>query len=378
VTYPKLSWDCGPAYDFFASLNVLHEPESVGLRPAWAAGVRSRFPEKWRSTLDDIRLTSSVPVLWLSEFDEPKTAAAVLRQLAHVPPAERLWTLTFKGMADNEFSDILLKISEQGRWTEQDLQAMKTLINSKGKLNWWHKHKKEIPRLFEVWAKPEAFGDRLLPALQSYYDVFFKEEEARLEPALKQALQEAQTLAETLDAPALLEKLTRGIRLTQLPEVEELLLIPSFWFTPLIVSVDMTATRHAFMFAGRPADMSLVPGEVVPDALFTALKALADPTRLRILHYLSHDSLTPTELDTRLRLRPPTVVHHLQALRLAGLIQINLTDWEARSYQTRPEAIAQTWASLEKFLGHTIPLPSNPLPASTEAFHSATDLPLKL
>ena len=70
--------------------------------------------------------------------------------------------------------------------------------------------------------------------------------------------------------------------------------------------------------------MSLVPGELVPDALYQPLKALADPTRLRILRYLSDEPLTPAALARRLRLRSPTVIHHLDALRLARLVILTL------------------------------------------------------
>ena len=39
----QLSWKHGTAYDLFISLHVLHEPEHFVIRPAWAAGVRSRL-----------------------------------------------------------------------------------------------------------------------------------------------------------------------------------------------------------------------------------------------------------------------------------------------------------------------------------------------
>ncbi|NJN55024.1 MAG: ArsR family transcriptional regulator, partial [Anaerolineae bacterium] len=45
----------------------------------------------------------------------------------------------------------------------------------------------------------------------------------------------------------------------------------------------------------------------------------------RILKYLSEEPLTPAELARRLRLRPPTVIHHLDALRLARLVHVTLS-----------------------------------------------------
>lgn len=97
--------------------------------------------------------------------------------------------------------------------------------------------------------------------------------------------------------------------------------------------------------------MSLVPGEVVPDALHLSLKALADPTRLRILRYLIAQPLTPAQLSRRLRLRVPTVVHHLHALRLAGLIHVTLEAGGERRYAARPGAVAANYEALATFLG---------------------------
>ena len=107
-----------------------------------------------------------------------------------------------------------------------------------------------------------------------------------------------------------------------------------------------------FVFGARPPEASLVPGEMVPDALLRALKALSDPTRLRILHYLAQEPLTPAHLARRLRLRAPTVTHHLKTLRLAGLVQFSVGEGkEARQYATRSEALEGTCDALKSFLG---------------------------
>ena len=109
--------------------------------------------------------------------------------------------------------------------------------------------------------------------------------------------------------------------------------------------------RDIRLFGARPHDASLVPGELVPDALVRTLKALSDPTRLRILHYLSGEPLSPSQLARRLRLRTPTVIHHLKTLRLAGLVQVNMdSKKESRRYATRPEAVQAACDTLEHFL----------------------------
>ena len=39
----EITWDLGTAYDFFISLEVLHEPSKYGIRGVWAA-ILSKYP----------------------------------------------------------------------------------------------------------------------------------------------------------------------------------------------------------------------------------------------------------------------------------------------------------------------------------------------
>jgi DNA-binding transcriptional ArsR family regulator len=108
--------------------------------------------------------------------------------------------------------------------------------------------------------------------------------------------------------------------------------------------------KGLFIYGGRSADASIVPGEAVPDALYLALKALADPTRLRILHYLEQEPQTPSELARTLRLRPPTVIHHLNSLRLAGLVYVTFGHGDKR-YAARTSRVAEMYLQLRRYLG---------------------------
>jgi DNA-binding transcriptional ArsR family regulator len=211
------------------------------------------------------------------------------------------------------------------------------------------------------WSRPDEFGERYLAALQSYQQVFFAEEERRICPALQEAQARAQQLAigqaagqpgaaGPLALPALVEELSQGVRFAALSELAELVLAPSYWSTPLVVYGRASEQRMVLLYGARPADVSLVPGEAVPDAMLRALKALADPTRLRILRYLAAKPHTPAQLARRLRLRAPTVIHHLNALRLAGLVYLTVETEGERHYAARLEAAAATFAHLQAFL----------------------------
>jgi DNA-binding transcriptional ArsR family regulator len=81
-----------------------------------------------------------------------------------------------------------------------------------------------------------------------------------------------------------------------------------------------------------------------------ALKALGDPTRLRILRYLMAEPLSPAQLARRLRLRAPTVIHHLDRLRMAELVHLTLEIGGERRYAARPDAVTSILSVLEEFL----------------------------
>jgi ArsR family transcriptional regulator len=70
------------------------------------------------------------------------------------------------------------------------------------------------------------------------------------------------------------------------------------------------------------------------DPLSLALRAVADPTRRRILRLLrpeagrkaagrgaSYDGWTASEVEQRIRLAQPTISHHMKILKNAGLVE---------------------------------------------------------
>lgn len=349
---PKLSWDFGTGYDMFISLGVLHEPDNFGLRGAWAAGVRSRLPQPEREIVQRLVAAAPWPLHWVYSLPEPKDGATVLRWLAKIPVAERLSVFTISRFLSEDAQDLLANVSARGAWDEQDLKQLQTSIKNAGRLKKTKlSTKKRLSQMLNVWAEPMAFGEGILQALRTYHDVFFAEEEQRIAPFLETAVSHAKNLAPTLNLPDLLEELSQGLRLSERIEMKELILAPSFWATPLMLFIPVTADKEIFFFGARPASASLVPGDVVPDALFQALKAMADPTRLRILRYLATEPLTPAELSRRLRLRAPTVIHHLHALRLARLVHLELNeDASSKKYAARREAVTAAFQMLESFL----------------------------
>jgi DNA-binding transcriptional ArsR family regulator len=346
----QISWDLSTAYDFFMSLRILHEPNEWQLRGAWAAGVRSRLSAENRDFLKETYPLVLLPASFIYQLDAPKNGRTLLDALTLLPPEQRLATLMGESQdqqsaMDPELAAILDRVSAEKAFDEADIDAAYQHLRR------YSFNKKKTQTLLHWWVNSREFGERILPALEEYYDVFFAEEEARIAPALEEGLAHAQQMAETVASPqALVENLAQGVRYENFPDMDELVLAPSFWATPLIVFGRIDTNRRIYLYGARPSDESLVPGEQVPDALYRALKALADPTRLRIMRYLVEQPHTPATLARNLRLRPPTVVHHLHTLRLAGLVEITFTSADKRRYAARPEAVSDAIAALNRFL----------------------------
>jgi len=348
---PRLGWDSGTAYDFFVSLEVLHKPDEYGLRASWAAGVRSRLPTEERKLLEDIQSFLWLPFHWVNQLPEPKDATSALWALRQTSPAERMLALT-DCYENKDFSAVYRKVAETRSWDENDVETIRGYLNQhKKEKQYLARFFKGLPKHLDWWTRPEEFGELYLSALQAFYQVFFAEEEKRIAPYLQDALSHAQALAERLDLPDLLVELSQGVHFDEGFDVSDLILIPGFWNTPLVMWSKVTPDTTLLLFGARPEDASLIPGEVIPESMLRSLKALADPTRLQILRYLSEGNLTPAQLSRRLRLRAPTVIHHLNALRLAGLVHLAVDSEGERSYAARLEAISGTFSNMGEFLG---------------------------
>lgn len=344
---PLIQWDWGTAYDLFASLHVLHHPEKFGLRGSWAAGVRSRLTASQRNTLEESqKLFFGSPIAWVSNLPEPKDAAKVLWNLGQIEPSERLTTLAFHTDVSPQLLDTLTNVQVRRSWNESDLEQMQSYYQQREGTPSYE----EMVALMNCWSHPEEFGERYLAALQSYVEVFFAEEEQRIRPYLQQALARGQELAKQLDFPRLMVELSQGVKIAAFEEADGVMFVPSYWITPLVMYDSAVSKHWVVLFGARPAEVALVPGEVVPDAMLRALKALSDPTRLRILRYLCGKPQTPSQLAKKLRLRAPTVVHHLSALRLAGLVYISLEKEEEKHYTVRETTVGDTFKALSKFL----------------------------
>ena len=344
---PLLTWEVASGYDFFVSLHVLHSPDAFALRASWAKGVRTRLPAEARAFLEETSEMLLSALYWVHSLPQPRNARTILKALEAIEPEKRFFSLLITPEIPDGVVAVLNRVAGQAAWSQADYDDVVAAGGT------YKESEADMKKMLDLFARSAEMGRRTLGALQAYYDVFFEEEEQRLLPALEEAVVRGQEMAQEMPFQDLLAELSEGIRFDEnLPAYSEWVMVPTFWITPRILVSQLSPTTGVFFHGGRSADDALVPGEAVPDALYVTLKALADPTRLRILHYLQEQPQTPSELAKTLRLRAPTVIHHLNALRLAGLIYVTFGKGDKR-YAARTGRIAEMYLQLRRYLGVT-------------------------
>jgi DNA-binding transcriptional ArsR family regulator len=72
----------------------------------------------------------------------------------------------------------------------------------------------------------------------------------------------------------------------------------------------------------------------------TALQALSDPTRQRIVEMLASGALSSGEIAGRFELSPPAISQHLKTLKLAHLVSVRV-DKQKRIYSLDPKGVEE-------------------------------------
>jgi DNA-binding transcriptional ArsR family regulator len=79
----------------------------------------------------------------------------------------------------------------------------------------------------------------------------------------------------------------------------------------------------------------------------TALQALSDPTRQRIVEMLASGALSSGEIAGRFALSPPAISQHLKTLKTARLVTVRV-DRQKRIYTLDPEGVAELSAWVDQ------------------------------
>lgn len=343
---PDLIWHEGTAYDFFASIYVVFNPVTFGLRNSWAAGVRYRLPQGSRDFFGSILPTFVVPLHWICTLPEPRDADHVLDTIEGSDDERLLRLLGTNPKVFMHDPGLIAEIERTGRWSDNHVKSILKVFRDDNLPT----TRKDVEILCGYIADASLFGKKLKRGLKDYFEVFFKEEEIRIKRTIHSQLVNAERLEDKLPTSELMATITHGVNYKEWETAKTLILAPSYWCTPLMMYSELSETSGIVLFGARPKDVSLVPGEVIPDSLFHSLESLADNTRLRILRLLSQKPMTQTELARHLRLRTPTITHHLKKLRLAELIYLKSDESHLKEYTIHIETIRDIFGDLKNFI----------------------------
>jgi DNA-binding transcriptional ArsR family regulator len=178
--------------------------------------------------------------------------------------------------------------------------------------------------------------------------------------ALARDAAEKRALAATMAPDRLVETATNGVTFTMQPQVSGVVLIPSAVTRPWVANLEHGNLR----FFVYPVAEEVLSAD--PDApslwMLGFYKALADESRLRILNMLAGGPASLGQVAERLGLAKSTVIHHMRALRTAGLVLI--TVGADKEYSLRSQAIPEAGRMLQAYLSG--PAGAEGLPAESE------------
>ena len=342
-----LEWDWGTAYELLVSLDTLFRPKMHGIPAPWAAGVRKRLSPQSQVALKAFMapafgVLAYVPLHLVYQMKGPKNAARFFDFIESMPDADFSRQMHVPLVGDDKFISIIQKALKGARMSDAEVEEYRRLVGRARVLP--PPSVAETRRLFNEMANPADTKKRWLTALKEYHTAFFAQEEARIEPVLKKMISDAQELAPSMTVTDLIERLSNGFTVSEESTLERLVLVPSVWVHPFVIPFRLSQNELLLAWGARPPGYKLAPGESVPDQALLVLRALGDPTRLRLLRLLSSEPRSPQSLAHELKLSLPTVSHHMRELRVAGLVRL-----EARmAEKSRENHYTVRWQSAEQ------------------------------
>lgn len=349
-----LQWDIGTAFDFIISMRALFHPKDYGLPATWAAGVRKRLSHDNQITLKaffkpQFSPLTYMPIHLVLEMDQPKTARRFLNYAQAIPDGDFMKRLHLPFAMQTPVTELTERALNGEKMTETNVEEYRRGIERSFVAAM--PSAQDVRRLFDDFADPVAAKQRWLKVMWEYFNVFFAEEEPRLQLAMDRMLTNARKLAKTLPVPELIERLSNGFTLSRDVDLERLVLVPSLWSHPYVVRTMISEREMFIAWGGRPPGFRLVPGEMVPENAVLVMRALADPTRLRLLRLIAAEPRALQSLARELKLSLPTVSHHARELRGAGLIGLQVGAHNRESlYAVRWPSAESAFTEIEEFV----------------------------
>jgi DNA-binding transcriptional ArsR family regulator len=346
---PQIEVAVTPRFDVFYALYALSSVAPSTL-DAWKAAARRRLPDDFGGMA---RRVAPLPIFWPLLADAVQSAPGeisfeqVLTTVGEVP-AEELQRNVLSGIFHDRATVASLvsqKRNLKAVLGDEDLPGV-ALLEHFG-LRPFDQSSPAVKAMTSLLAKPDAFRDDLILLLRRFWESGFQRDWAALEPRLRADarriidLRENPTLGglgRELDLPLTFDDKTKQARPKNgspigYDHIDRCYVVPSAfntrkWWTKYETSMGrMTLYLPIVLVAGSanavveervqtPANAP-PPGALNAESIF---RALGDTTRYAIASILARTPTTSADLARSLNVSKPTITHHVQALRAAGLL----------------------------------------------------------
>jgi DNA-binding transcriptional ArsR family regulator len=149
------------------------------------------------------------------------------------------------------------------------------------------------------------------------------------------------------DGEAIILHWGKGMRIP-LDDLDRILFVPSA-FSPRRLMFYRIGKVQIFFYTPSPETPAEL--EELPESLVLGLSALADPTRLKLLRFITTGMMPAQEMAQRLSLNESTVSRHLRLLVEAGIVGRERYEGKYIYYSLQPDRIEQLAAQIRGYLG---------------------------
>ncbi len=377
-----ITFEVSPRFDLFYALYILADP-AVSAVEQWKVHALERLPNGFEELA---RRVAPRPIFWplladaLQDSDGALTFAEIIEDLGRLSPA-------------NLVANILSGIFHEPRIV-RSLASGKTRLRHMAEANHgpsgrllshfglrpYDPRSPSVRTISELLARPDVFRDKLVAALDEFWNSSFQNDWTVLEPRLRAESLEMRELQETLALeeltqelrlPATFDKGAREVRPKHGPAIPydrigHCYVLPSAfnalrWWARYetkrgLVNLYFPVFRErvAANFRSQSRSSATAPSsESRSLRAELVFRALGDTTRYAIASILARTPTTSAELARSLSVSKPTITHHIQTLRRAGLIQESPVAGATKLSLSREAVAALSQAAVDQLFSAT-------------------------
>jgi DNA-binding transcriptional ArsR family regulator len=346
---PRIEIAVTPRFDVFYALYTLCNAAPSTL-DAWRAAARGRLPDDFGRVASRV---APLPIFWPLLADAVQSAPGeisfeeVLQTISEIP-VEELQRNVLSGIFHDR-STVASLVSRKRNLKavlgDEDLPGV-ALLEHFG-LRPFDQSSPSVKAMTSLLTKPDSFRDELALLLRRFWESGFERDWMALEPRLRadarrlSDLRENATLGELareLDFPLTFDDKTKQARpksgsTIAYDHIDRCYVVPSAfntrkWWTKyetgngrmtLYLPIVRTPGIANAVIEERPKASAARPSAPALNAE-SIFRALGDTTRYAIASILARTPTTSADLARSLNVSKPTITHHVQALRAAGLL----------------------------------------------------------